>query len=59
VASFEGRRLLDIEGLREFGEDVQAQFDSFLVTQAEHGQDHWQKSFELGKMTAEQLGRQA
>lgn len=58
VASFEGRRLLDIEGLREFGEDVQAQFDSFLNARQERGQDHWQKSFEIGKVTAEQLGRQ-
>ena len=48
LAAYEGRRLADIEELREFGKNVQFQFDAFLGERAEHGLDHWQQSFELG-----------
>jgi nitrogen fixation/metabolism regulation signal transduction histidine kinase len=59
LASYVGRRLADIEGLQTFGEDVQAQFDSFLGARSEHGLDHWQQSFELGNAAAAMTGRQA
>ena len=59
LAVFEGQRLVDIEGLQAFGEDVQRQFDSFLGERAEHGLDHWQHSFELGNAAAKLIGRQA
>jgi nitrogen fixation/metabolism regulation signal transduction histidine kinase len=59
LAVFEGRRLVDIEGLQAFGEDVQCRFDSFLGTRTEHGLDHWQHSFELGNAAARLAGRQA
>ena len=44
--------------MQAFGENVQAQFDSFQSARLEHGQDHWQKSFEIGRSSAEQLGRE-
>ncbi|RYX94009.1 MAG: HAMP domain-containing protein [Comamonadaceae bacterium] len=47
LAASEGRRLSDMPGLEDFGAGVQAQFESFLGEQTEHGIDHWQKSFEL------------
>lgn len=59
LATYEGHRLADIEGLQTFGESVQAQFDTFLGARSEHGLDHWQQSFELGNGTAGMLGRQA
>lgn len=43
----EGERLAELPGLEDFGVRVQAQFDEFLGERAEHGLDHWQKSFEL------------
>ena len=48
LAAFEGRRLVDLEGLGEFGRQVQSHFDSFLGERSEDGLDHWQQSFELG-----------
>ena len=48
LAAYEGQRLAAIEGLQTFGENVQAQFDSFLGERIEHGLDHWQQSFVLG-----------
>ena len=48
LAAYEGQRLAAIEGLQTFGENVQAQFDSFLGERSEHGLDHWQQSFVLG-----------
>ncbi len=48
MAACEGRRLADIEGLEDFAENVQRQFDDFLGERSEHGLDHWQQSFELG-----------
>ena len=49
LAAFEGRQLADVEGLQEFAAKVQAQFELFLGERHEHGLDHWQQSFELGK----------
>jgi len=59
LAAYEGQRLDEIEGLQTFGKSVQAQFDSFLGAQSEHGLDHWQQSFELGNAAAAMTGRQA
>ncbi|XAH23134.1 ATP-binding protein [Xylophilus sp. GW821-FHT01B05] len=47
LAASEGRLLAEITGLEEFGRGVQAQFDTFLGEQEQHGIDHWQHSFEL------------
>ncbi|MBC7436059.1 MAG: HAMP domain-containing protein, partial [Bdellovibrionales bacterium] len=47
LAANEGQRLAELPGLEDFGVRVQAQFDEFLGERAEHGLDHWQKSFEL------------
>ncbi len=58
LAALEGRILADIEGLEGFGKAVKAQFDSLLSTRAEHGLDHWQQSFELGKTTSAFTGNQ-
>jgi nitrogen fixation/metabolism regulation signal transduction histidine kinase len=43
--------LQDIDGLQDFGREVQAQFAEFLVQRAEQDTDHWQRSFELGSGT--------
>ena len=51
LADYEGRLLQDIDGLQEFGREVQAQFAEFLVQRAEQDADHWQRSFELGAGT--------
>ncbi|WP_296446058.1 sensor histidine kinase [Rhodoferax sp. UBA5149] len=59
LATYEGHRLAEIEGLQTFGENVQAQFDAFLGARGEHGLDHWQHSFELGNTAVELAGRQA
>ncbi len=59
LASCVGQRLAEIEGLQAFGKNVQAQFDSFLTLNHEHGLDHWQQSFELGNTAVELAGRQA
>jgi nitrogen fixation/metabolism regulation signal transduction histidine kinase len=48
MAAYEGRKLADVEGLQEFANNVQRQFDAFLGERGEHGLDHWQQSFELG-----------
>ncbi|MFL6693148.1 MAG: ATP-binding protein, partial [Ramlibacter sp.] len=47
LASHEGERLSDIEGLEDFASAVQAQFDDFANDRKQHGLDHWQQSFEL------------
>jgi nitrogen fixation/metabolism regulation signal transduction histidine kinase len=47
LAAWEGRLLSDIEGLSEFAQHVQAQFEGFLGERSQHGLDHWQQSFEL------------
>ncbi len=48
MAAHEGQPLSEIEGLQNFGQAVQAQFDEFLSRSSERGLDHWQQSFELG-----------
>ncbi|PUE59201.1 PAS domain-containing sensor histidine kinase [Limnohabitans sp. Rim8] len=47
LAAWEGRSLSDIEGLAEFAQHVQSEFDGFLGERSQHGLDHWQQSFEL------------
>ncbi len=47
LAAHEGQLLAEVPGLEDFGKKVQSQFDEFLGERAEHGLDHWQKSFEL------------
>ncbi len=58
-AACEGKRLTDIEGLRDFGEKVQLQFDSFLLRSPQRMLNHWQQSFELGGTEQAQVGRLA
>jgi nitrogen fixation/metabolism regulation signal transduction histidine kinase len=48
LVAHEGQLLAEVEGLQDFGRAVQTQFSSFLNQRAEHGQDHWQQSFEIG-----------
>lgn len=48
LASYEGRLLSEIDGLENFGRDVQLQFDEFLAHHTENGLDHWQQPFHLG-----------
>ncbi|WP_028601746.1 sensor histidine kinase [Ottowia thiooxydans] len=47
LAASEGKFLGELSGLESFAADVQAQFREFEGERAEHGLDHWQKSFEL------------
>jgi len=47
LAAWEGRSLSDIEGLAEFAQHVQQEFEGFLGERSQHGLDHWQQSFEL------------
>jgi nitrogen fixation/metabolism regulation signal transduction histidine kinase len=47
LAAWEGRSLSDIEGLAEFAQHVQKEFEGFLGERSQHGLDHWQQSFEL------------
>ncbi len=58
LAAHVGKRLSDMDGLTTFANHVQAQFESFLGAQAQHGLDHWQHSFELGATSTGQAGRQ-
>jgi nitrogen fixation/metabolism regulation signal transduction histidine kinase len=58
LAANVGKQLSDMEGLTTFANHVQAQFESFLGAQSQHGLDHWQHSFELGGTTMGQAGRQ-
>ena len=58
LAAHVGKQLSDMEGLTTFANHVQAQFESFLGAQSQHGLDHWQHSFELGGTTMGQAGRQ-
>jgi len=48
MAAYQGRKMVDVEGLEEFASSVQRQFDAYLGERVEHGLDHWQQSFELG-----------
>jgi nitrogen fixation/metabolism regulation signal transduction histidine kinase len=49
LAAFEGRALADLDGLAEFAQQVQVQFDHLAAERQQHGLDHWQQSFELQK----------
>jgi nitrogen fixation/metabolism regulation signal transduction histidine kinase len=49
LAAHEGHRLADVPGLSEFAASVQAEFDDYLGERQQHGLDHWQQSFELGR----------
>jgi nitrogen fixation/metabolism regulation signal transduction histidine kinase len=59
LANYRGQRLVSIDGLKNFGESVQLQFDIFFGARGEHSLDHWQQSFELGNSAAAATGRQA
>lgn len=48
LATYKGKRLSDIEGLKQLGDSVQQQFDAFLAHDGERSMGHWQQSFELG-----------
>ena len=50
LAAWEGRSLAEIEGLTEFADQVQKEFDGFIGERSQHGVDHWQQSFELHAM---------
>jgi nitrogen fixation/metabolism regulation signal transduction histidine kinase len=58
-AAFEGKRLAEVEGLRDFGDKVQQQFDAFLLRSPQRMLNHWQQSFELGGSEQSQVGRPA
>ena len=47
LATFHGRALAQVDGLQEFAQNVQAQFEAFQSERAQHELDHWQQSFEL------------
>ncbi|MES2248621.1 MAG: ATP-binding protein [Pseudomonadota bacterium] len=47
LAAYEGKALVEVPGLADFGAKVQQQFDEFLVERMQHGLDHWQHAFEL------------
>jgi nitrogen fixation/metabolism regulation signal transduction histidine kinase len=51
LAAWEGRSLSDIDGLAEFAQHVQREFEGFLGERSQHGLDHWQQSFELHTTT--------
>lgn len=59
LAIHEGKRLVDIDGLQNFGRSVDQQFDVFLSHSSVRSLDHWQQSFELGGTGAAQIGRPA
>ena len=59
LAAYGGQLLADVEGLQTFGQNVLAQFESFLGARGEHGLDHWQRSFELETTAGRLVGRQA
>ena len=46
-AAHTGQPLAALPGLQAFAAEVQARFAEFEGERAEHGLDHWQKSFEL------------
>ena len=47
LAAHEGKLLREIDGLHDFAQGVQQQFDEFLGERSLHGAEHWQHSFEL------------
>ena len=48
LSAYEGQKLEDVDGLRDFGRDVQRQFAEFLADGGDVDSDHWQQSFQLG-----------
>jgi nitrogen fixation/metabolism regulation signal transduction histidine kinase len=57
--SLDGREqniLREIEGLQDFGRDVDAQFTAFVAHRTESGADHWQQSFYLGGGSGASVG---
>jgi len=48
LSTYEGQRLEDVDGLRDFGRDVQQQFTEFVAHRGDREADHWQQSFQLG-----------
>jgi len=57
LATYQGKRLADIDGLKAFGDSVQQQFDAFMSQSTERNLDHWQQSFELGNTGIDASGR--
>lgn len=50
---FVGHVLSSLKGMEEFGRSVQKQFEAFLGEGGERSQDHWQETFELGRLGEE------
>jgi nitrogen fixation/metabolism regulation signal transduction histidine kinase len=48
LSAYDGQKLEDVDGLRDFGRDVQRQFAEFLAHGGDMDSDHWQQSFQLG-----------
>jgi nitrogen fixation/metabolism regulation signal transduction histidine kinase len=48
LAAWEGKKLSEIDGLQDFTQHVQEQFQRFMEEREVHALDHWQQSFELG-----------
>ena len=48
LSTHEGQKLEEVDGLRNFGRDVQQQFAEFLAHRGDVDSDHWQQSFQLG-----------
>jgi len=48
LSTYEGQRLEDVDGLRDFGRDVQQLFTEFVAHRGDREADHWQQSFQLG-----------
>jgi len=47
LAAYHGKSLGEVPGLEVFAKDVLAQFADYLNSNAPHGLEHWQQSFEL------------
>jgi nitrogen fixation/metabolism regulation signal transduction histidine kinase len=48
LSAHQGQTLVQIDGLQEFGRDVDARFVEFMAQGAEQATDHWQQTFDLG-----------
>jgi nitrogen fixation/metabolism regulation signal transduction histidine kinase len=48
LGDHDGQLLTDIDGLGEFGKEVEIRFNEFLSARSENAPDHWQQSFQLG-----------
>jgi nitrogen fixation/metabolism regulation signal transduction histidine kinase len=47
LAVYDGKTLLEVPGLADFGQGVKEQFEAFLNDRSSHDVGHWQHSFEL------------